>query len=223
MNMLKANSGTKSAIEQLRDDENKIFSDLFYRGESVRLPADIRQRYGFEKLVSAGLLSCSAQGYRATVMLSCVGGLVLATDFPDNQDERMVFPIHPESTYFIKNISARKGAKCLDICTGSGIYALILAKQGYQVTAVDLNPEALKYAKFNQELNGIGKIRFLRGNLFTPVRGERFDYISCNPPFEPVPPGPSPVSGPPAPQAGIIFIHTADQMGLSFLTSSYGP
>ena len=74
----------------------------------------------------------------------------------------------------------------LDMCTGSGCIAVSLMKLGdfQPVTAVDLSPEALALARENAELNDC-RIRFLEGDLFQPVTGERFDVLVSNPPYIP--------------------------------------
>ena len=56
--------------------------------------------------------------------------------------------------------------------------------------AVDVNPRALAFSRFNALLNGL-EIDLREGSLFDPVGDRRFDRIVTNPPFEPVPPGTS--------------------------------
>lgn len=74
----------------------------------------------------------------------------------------------------------------LDMCTGSGCIAVSLMKLGdfQPVTAVDLSPEALALARENAESNDC-RIRFLEGDLFQPVTGEKFDVLVSNPPYIP--------------------------------------
>ena len=49
----------------------------------------------------------------------------------------------------IRNFPEGKGLRVLDIGTGPGFYAIILAKRGYQVTAVDYSEGMLEEAKQN--------------------------------------------------------------------------
>ncbi len=51
------------------------------------------------------------------------------------------------------------------------------------MTAIDINPRALRFAAFNAVLNGADAIDFREGNLFEPVAGEQFGLIVCNPPY----------------------------------------
>jgi HemK-related putative methylase len=72
----------------------------------------------------------------------------------------------------------------LDLGTGSGIGAVFAARRGAQVTAVDINPDAVRCARINALLNGLeAQIETLQGDLFAPVAGRRFDLALFNPPF----------------------------------------
>jgi methylase of polypeptide subunit release factors len=71
----------------------------------------------------------------------------------------------------------------LDIGTGSGIQALLAARHSSRVTATDINPRAIAFARFNALLNDMSAIECLQGSLTEPVEDERFDLIVCNPPY----------------------------------------
>src|SRR5262249_5156058 len=73
-------------------------------------------------------------------------------------------------------------SRALDLGTGNGHQALIASRHADEVTAVDINPRALRFARFNALLNN-AVIDFREGNLFEPVDGERFDLIVANPPY----------------------------------------
>jgi len=75
-------------------------------------------------------------------------------------------------------------ARALDVGTGSGAGAVFAARRGFRVTAVDLNPEAVRCARVNALLNGLeDRVDARQGDLFDPVAGERFDLVLFNPPF----------------------------------------
>jgi len=78
----------------------------------------------------------------------------------------------------------RPGARVLDLCTGSGALAISAAQAGARATAVDLSRRAALTARLNARLNAV-RVRVLRGSLFEPVAGERFDVIVSNPPYVP--------------------------------------
>ena len=74
--------------------------------------------------------------------------------------------------------------RALDMGTGSGIGAVFAALRGYRVTAVDVNPHAVRCARINALLNGLEeRIEVREGDLFSAVAGQRFDLVLFNPPF----------------------------------------
>jgi HemK-related putative methylase len=75
-------------------------------------------------------------------------------------------------------------ARVLDLGTGSGIGAVVAAHAGAQVTATDINPEAVRCARVNALIHHVDQQVDVRlGDLFEPVRGERFDVVLFNPPY----------------------------------------
>jgi release factor glutamine methyltransferase len=87
-------------------------------------------------------------------------------------------------------------ASVLDLCTGSGALAVAAARRGAgRVTAIDVSRRAVVAARMNARLNGV-RIRALRGDLFAPVTGERFDVIVSNPPYVPAAGDRLPARGP---------------------------
>lgn len=73
--------------------------------------------------------------------------------------------------------------RALDLGTGCGIQALLVARRAGAVVATDISARALAYAELNARLNGVRNIEFRRGSMFEPVAGEAFDLVISNPPF----------------------------------------
>jgi len=71
----------------------------------------------------------------------------------------------------------------LDLGTGCGIQALLIARHAATVVATDISSRALAFAELNAQLNGVRNIEFRLGSLFEPVEGESFDLVISNPPF----------------------------------------
>src|SRR3954471_16648987 len=84
--------------------------------------------------------------------------------------------------------SGLRGREALDLCSGTGILGLTAARLGARATAIDLSRRAVLNARLNARLNRL-ELEALRGDLFAPVEGRRFDLIVSNPPYIPAPPG----------------------------------
>ncbi|RLV48288.1 methyltransferase domain-containing protein [Nocardioides mangrovicus] len=73
-------------------------------------------------------------------------------------------------------------SSALDLGTGCGVQALHLAEHVDRVVATDVNARALWLTRLNAVLNDVD-LDVREGDFFAPVRGERFDLITTNPPF----------------------------------------
>jgi len=99
----------------------------------------------------------------------------------------------PESVYYphddsillaeVAEKQRLEGKKALDICCGSGLTGIIMAKHGAIVTAADINEDAVEITRANAAKNGV-RLGAVRSDLFSSVTG-RFDFIACNPPYLP--------------------------------------
>lgn len=128
--------------------------------------------------------------------VSNIGGFCVVTDRVEYAHDDQVFPLHPENQFYLDEIVEDKmrGAIALEIGVGSGVLSIGAVKAGAKnVIALEINPRAKNYAGFNVVLNELeDKIEIRDGNtkdVFAPVKGEQFDYIISNPPFEPTPQG----------------------------------
>ncbi len=95
-----------------------------------------------------------------------------------------VLGISPASTSLAQLTLREPVGSALDLGTGCGVQAIHLARHAERVVATDVNRRALTIARFNAALNGVADSVDVRdGSFFEPVRGERFDLITTNPPF----------------------------------------
>jgi release factor glutamine methyltransferase len=98
-----------------------------------------------------------------------------------------VFRPHSD-TWMLAHAIARDprlpGSEVLDVCTGSGALALAAAGGGARATAIDVSRRSVATVRLNARLNGV-RVEALRGDLFGPVEGRRFDLIVSNPPYLP--------------------------------------
>ncbi len=86
----------------------------------------------------------------------------------------------------IKNIkNVENNIKILDMCTGSGIIAIILAKycENVNITAVDKSEEALNVAIKNAKIHNVyEKINFMKSDMFENLKN-KYNIIVSNPPY----------------------------------------
>ncbi len=85
----------------------------------------------------------------------------------------------------INEINSRgEGVKVLDLCTGSGAIAIVVAKKtGADVVASDLSGGALAVARANALNHGVS-VSFVESDMFASIEG-KFDLIVSNPPYIP--------------------------------------
>ena len=91
--------------------------------------------------------------------------------------------------YAIEKLSALKdNVTFADIGTGSGAICVSILKyvKNANAVTVDISEDAINCAKFNAEKFGVDdRLKFYTGNLFEPLRGQKFHAIISNPPYIP--------------------------------------
>jgi ribosomal protein L3 glutamine methyltransferase len=78
--------------------------------------------------------------------------------------------------------------RAVDVCTGSGCLAILLAHRFPQakVDAIELSPDAMAVAKFNVAMHGLGKrVKLFHSDVFDAVPAVKYDLILSNPPYVP--------------------------------------
>ncbi|MFP4499210.1 MAG: methyltransferase [Vulcanimicrobiota bacterium] len=140
-------------------------------------------------LRKVGLLGFEEKcNYACADLYPCLG-LFIATDhrFTGAFFSHSVYYLGNDSYSLARSMNKEPVETTLDLCTGSGVQALVASRFSREVTGVDVNSRALNFCRFNALLNQIDNVKFLKGNLYQPVRGRKFDRILSNPPFIPVP------------------------------------
>ncbi len=70
-----------------------------------------------------------------------------------------------------------KPCKTLDVCCGAGTNTIYLAKRGFEVTAVEISRQAIRYAK-QKTRRAKADIQFVLGSFVTlPFRDEKFCFV----------------------------------------------
>jgi hypothetical protein len=126
------------------------------------------------------------------VWLYPVDGFVVASDRRDDPEGNpftplpdVVFPaIYGGTLRFLRLLPETGGEEALDLCGGSGIGALHLARTGGAAVTTDVAERSALFAEFNGQLNG-ANVRSLCGDVYAPVQGRQFKVITAHPPFVP--------------------------------------
>lgn len=145
-------------------------------------------------LLRTGILAIDSVGMaRARASLFPVGDRLIFSDHAWHRLPHPGFKVVPrdqvmfvgsDSRWLARATARRPVHASLDLCTGSGIHALLAAPHSKRVLAVDINPRAARCASFNASVSGADNIEVATGDLFEPVgASERFDLITANPPF----------------------------------------
>ena len=94
--------------------------------------------------------------------------------------------IPSDDTFLLaENLEIKKGQSVLEIGTGSGLVSMYASLLTDDVTATDINYNALELAEKNFKLNNISTIKLEFGDLFEPVKDRKFDVILFNTPYLP--------------------------------------
>ncbi|MSU57589.1 MAG: hypothetical protein EXS35_05320 [Pedosphaera sp.] len=126
------------------------------------------------------------------VWLYPVDGFLVASDRTSDPDggefkpaEDVVFPaIYGGTLRFLKLLPEMNGGEALDLCGGTGIGALRLARTAKAAATADLAERSAFFAEFNAALNGVA-MESLCGDVYAPAAGRQFDVIAAHPPFVP--------------------------------------
>jgi hypothetical protein len=148
-------------------------------------------------LIRAGLLAVDERGLaRARASLFPVGDRLIFSDHAWPELPHPGYAAVPYDQVMFVGLDSRHLARCtprrpfraaLDLCTGSGIHALLASTHTDRVLAVDINPRAARCTRFNAQASGVTNLEVVVGDLFESVRGGCFDLITANPPFVPSP------------------------------------
>ncbi len=85
----------------------------------------------------------------------------------------------------LQRMPLQRGLRVLDLGTGSGAIALVIAqaRPDIEVVAVDASEAALRVARENAARLGIRNAGFLQSNWFSALAGQRYELIVSNPPY----------------------------------------
>jgi SAM-dependent methyltransferase len=135
-------------------------------------------------LISMGLVCSQDDRLKASVQIISTGQLMFASDPPtlSRWSDYVMGPA--DSSITLANMTVRTPVEqSLDLGCGCGVHALLAAEHSARVIALDKNPRAIMYSRFNALLNDIDNVDARVGDMFAPIDGGPFGLVVTNPPF----------------------------------------
>ncbi|MBU6318324.1 MAG: methyltransferase [Alphaproteobacteria bacterium] len=158
-----------------------------FSGKQVRR-AEVEALIGSQSIKDLTVLgifeTCPGDGLTSRFAVRHVLRKVLVTDHPKSRfrDEALIVDPLWEGPALARMMPNRRRRLSLDLGTGCGILALVLAQWSDHVIASDINPRALAMGDLNARLNSVDNISFVHSDLFEALEGQRFDQIVFNAP-----------------------------------------
>ena len=101
-------------------------------------------------------------------------------------NENVLIP-RDDTEILVREAIKHHATNILDIGSGSGIISCMIAKiTGTNVTGIDISDEALKISKKNAEKLNLKNVKFIKSDLFSNLKRQKFDVIVSNPPYIPI-------------------------------------
>ncbi len=176
----------------LAGDAASVLLNLFFCRRAVRRGA-VREALGSVLSAAAiehGLLvDESGEEIVSPLHLRTVRDLFLFSDYLGGEAEAVMGAGETTAILFQAGWPNRRVRRALDLGCGAGTLALLAAAGAGEVVGTDVNPRAVAMARFNASVNGIENAEFREGDVYAPVRGEKFDVILSQPPYYPDPAG----------------------------------
>ena len=133
-------------------------------------------------LDAAGALAQDGSLLRSTVRYSSLGSLLFVhSAYPTVEPDSVFFG--PDTYRFAALLDARlqRAGHVADVGCGTGAGGLLLAPRALSVQLLDVNPQALRFARANAELNGL-PARVAQSDVLSAAEGP-LDLVVANPPY----------------------------------------
>ncbi len=95
-----------------------------------------------------------------------------------------------DSIKLTRHLGGFPGQHGLDVCCGSGIQSILMARRGLSVVGLDIQKAALRLARINSRINRIDHmVTFVHADVREYRSEETYDVVVSNPPLLPIPSG----------------------------------
>lgn len=174
-------------VERLGDLSAQTLRDVF--GWNCAFEPTLLSADELQHMRGAGIIRSDGRRLRSQVRWSTLDGLLLVhSGFPTDSADAVFFG--PDSYRFARVVQAHLRNCCtpiehaVEIGCGTGIGALLIARarRHAQVSALDINPLALRYAAVNVALAELSNVSLAYSDVLDGVTGS-FDLIVANPPY----------------------------------------
>jgi SAM-dependent methyltransferase len=137
------------------------------------------------RLEAMHVLRVAGDDVESLIEIDTLNTVLVASDQPNFESGRPdhASPMSSSSVGLASSTPRMAVERALDVGTGAGLQALLLAQHAREVVGTDVNARALAFAEFNAVLNGVANLELREGSVFDPVEGETFDLVVSNPPF----------------------------------------
>jgi methylase of polypeptide subunit release factors len=193
-NHSRAASVYRAIVERRIGTRALVLHDLFWRGTHVArdVASSVLDDMLVDSLEKATLIRTTPTDICATARCVPLRDMFLLFDL-----ERR----HPDFVYFgkdsirlvdlVERLSGRRTfRRALDLCTGSGVQGLAVARRSHFTACVDINERAVAFARANAVVNDLPNVAAIAGDGLSSVAGS-FDCITANTPYVPMPRDPS--------------------------------
>ncbi len=160
---------------------------LFIDGEPVAMERVTKQfsRDFVDAALEMRLAQEDGAWLRSSICLfPCYGKYVVTDRAAKNTAINQVMWLWGESYLLGGLVKRSPRRRAIDLCTGSGVHALLASDHCERVLGADINPRAVEFARFNAALNGLRNTEFVLSDLFAGVEST-CDLLLANPPYAP--------------------------------------
>jgi SAM-dependent methyltransferase len=161
--------------------------ELFMDGRQVtadRLAAHFSPAF-VDAAIEMRLVETNGRFLEAKLCLfPCHGKYIVTDRAVKNTSINQVMWLWGESFILAGIVERSARRRAIDLGTGSGVHAILASEHCHEVVAVDINPRAIEFARFNGALNGIDNVEFVLSDLFGSLEST-CDLLLANPPYVP--------------------------------------
>lgn len=159
----------------------QVFSlfGIFYLNSEVKRE-EIARFFSEEKInsfINNRILKVSNGNFKFNIKLIPYKDMILSKGTSWFGKDSVTFAEH-----LAEDLNGMSFDKTLDLCTGTGIQAMVSLKYSKRVFASDVRERSVQNAILNSKINNLTDITFLTSDVLKNISG-KYDLITANPPY----------------------------------------